>query len=280
MDSSPPRALIAEDEPLLATALERALAKAWPQLRIEATVGDGHAAEREALALLPDVLFFDIHMPGQTGLQAAAALVDEWPAQRPFPALVFLTAYDQYALQAFEAQALDYLLKPLQIERLHKTVARVQQLLAARAAQPLLPAATLAQLRSLLALAPAERAAAADCAAPAVSASAPALRFIQAGSGAHITMVPVADVLVFEAADKYVRVLTATHEHLIRTPLRELADQLEPGVFWQIHRGTLVRASAIARATRSEVGKLSLSLHGRPETFVVSRLYAGQFRAM
>ncbi|MBH1979721.1 MAG: response regulator, partial [Comamonadaceae bacterium] len=132
MNTPAPRALIAEDEPLLAAGLRHELALAWPALQVVATVGDGLAAVREALALEPDVLFFDIRMPGQSGLDAAAELADAWPQHKPFPALVFLTAYDQYAVQAFEAQAVDYLRKPLQAARLQKTVARVQQHLTAR----------------------------------------------------------------------------------------------------------------------------------------------------
>jgi DNA-binding LytR/AlgR family response regulator len=269
------RALIAEDEPLLADALQQELARAWPGLQIAARVGDGLSAVREALALAPEVLFFDIRMPGQSGLEAAAELADAWPEGTPFPALVFLTAYDQYAVQAFEAQAVDYLLKPLQRGRLEKTVARVQALLAARGsgAQPV-DEATLAQLRQLLA-------SASGAGTPGIAAPAAApLRFIQAGSGGRIDMVPVDEVLVFEAADKYVRVLTAGREHLVRTPLRELLAQLDTQQFWQIHRGTLVRASAIASVVRSESGKQSVLLHGRPEAFAVSRLYAAQFRAM
>ena len=149
MNTSPPRALIAEDEPLLAAALQHELARAWPALHIAATVADGLAAAREALRLQPDVLFFDIRMPGQSGIDAAAELADAWPDDQPFPALVFATAYDQYAVQAFEAQAVDYLLKPIQADRLARTVAKVQGLLAQRAsavattgAPPAAPSAT------------------------------------------------------------------------------------------------------------------------------------------
>src|SRR6185369_7507341 len=125
--------LIAEDEPLLARELQAELARAWPELHISAVVGDGASAVGQALALRPDVLFFDIRMPGQSGLEAAAELADEWPQDVPFPALVFVTAYDQYAVQAFEAQAVDYLLKPVQFARLQKTVAKLRQMLARRA---------------------------------------------------------------------------------------------------------------------------------------------------
>ncbi len=272
MTAPAPRALIAEDEPLLAAALQHALAQAWPALQVVATVGDGLSAVRQALALRPEVLFFDIRMPGQSGLEAAAELADAWPADTPFPALVFVTAYDQYAVQAFEAQAVDYLLKPVQAARLQKTVQKLQQTLTHQAPAATVLEATMAQLRHLLA--------APGMAAPANPQTNAPLTLIQASSGSQIHMVPVSEVLYFEAADKYVRVLTATHEHLIRTPLKDLAAQLDPQVFWQVHRGTLVRASAIRNVTRDEAGKLHLALQGRPEKLAVSRLYAHLFKAM
>ncbi|WP_066272220.1 LytR/AlgR family response regulator transcription factor [Hydrogenophaga palleronii] len=266
-------ALIAEDEPLLAQALQAELQRAWPGLRVLATVGDGQAAVAQALALQPDVLWLDIRMPGQSGLQAAAELAEEWPDGVPFPALVFVTAFDAYAVQAFEQQAVDYVLKPVQPERLARTVQRVQQVLAQRSA-PVAGAfdeATLARLRALLGSDGGGNAA----------ASAPArLQVIPAGVGQGIRMVPVAEVLVFEAADKYVRVLTADSEVLIRTPLKELLPQLDPAVFWQVHRGSVVRADAIHSVTRSEAGRLSLRVRGRSEAWAVSRLYADRFRAM
>jgi len=276
---SSPRALIAEDEPLLATALRHELAQAWPELQIVATVGDGLAAVQQALALQPEVLFFDIRMPGQSGLEAAAELADAWPAGTPFPALVFVTAYDQYAVQAFEAQAVDYLLKPVQPGRLRKAVLKLQATLDRQATPAALDfEATLERLRALVAL-PGAGGAGAPGAPNAAPQPAP-LSVIQASSGAQIHMVPVADVVYFEAADKYVRVLTATQEYLIRTPLKELAAQLDAEVFWQVHRGTLVRASAIASAVRDESGRLHLRLRDRPESLPVSRLYAHRFKAM
>lgn len=259
-------ALIAEDEPLLAAALRAELARAWPELRIVAQVGDGASAVREVLALRPQVLFLDIRMPGMTGLEAAADLAEEWSPGEPFPALVFVTAYDQYAVQAFEAQAVDYVLKPVVPERLARTVRRVQQRLAEQASTA--PAghaddATFERLRALLA-------------APA----APTLKVIQASVGNTIRLVPVDEVLVFEAADKYVRVLTSEAELLIRTPLKDLLPQLDDSVFWQVHRGTVVRATAVRTAHRDEAGKLSLEVAGLKERVPVSRLYAGRFRAM
>jgi DNA-binding LytR/AlgR family response regulator len=268
MSNDAPTALIAEDEPLLALALQTELTRAWPALQIVASVGDGVSAVRQALALQPDVLFFDIRMPGMNGLEAAAELAEQWPQSgKAFPALVFVTAYDQYAVQAFEAQAVDYLLKPLQAQRLQKTISKLQLALAKPAQSAINFEATLSQLRGLLG-------------ATGVAASMPPLAVIQASVGNIIRMVPVDDVLCFEAADKYVRVLTAEREYLIRTPLKELLDQLDTQVFWQIHRGTVVRALAIESVTRDEAGKTSLALRGLKEKFVVSRLYAHLFKAM
>jgi len=290
-----PTALIAEDEPLLAAALQAELGRAWPELKVLAVVGDGASAVTQALRLKPDVLFFDIRMPGQSGLDAAAELADEWNTGAepdgsngtPFPALVFVTAYDQYAVQAFEAQAMDYVLKPIQAARLQKTVSKVQLALASRArvateniatggpdktGDDAQLDATLAQLRHLLAATPG-----------ALPGAAP-LKVIQASVGTAIRMVPVDEVDYFEAADKYVRVLTSgkqgQHEYLLRTPLKELLPQLDTQDFWQVHRGAVVRASAVDMVTRDEAGKLWLALRGRPEKLAVSRLYAHLFKAM
>jgi DNA-binding LytR/AlgR family response regulator len=263
-----PSALIAEDEPLLAQALQAELARAWPELRIAATAGDGAAAVQAALQHRPDVLFFDIRMPGLGGLDAAAELADAWPQDIPFPALVFVTAYDQYALQAFEAQAVDSVLKPVQPARLQKTVEKLRRVLAQRATQGADLDATLGQLRHLL-----------QAASPA-AAPQPLLKVIQASVGSAIRMVPVAEVVYFEAADKYVRVVCADGEVLIRTPLKDLLPQLEPQLFWQVHRGTVVRATAVDSVQRDEAGKLHLVLRGRKERLAVSRLYAHLFKAM
>ena len=271
-------ALIAEDEPLLAANLQAELARAWPELRIVANVGHGAAAVEQALALRPDLVFLDIRMPGMTGLEAAQALAEDWPIETgtPLPLIVFVTAYDQYALQAFEHAAVDYVLKPVQPERLAQTCARAQAALKARrepatGGAPAAIEATLSQLRSLLG---APGGLAASAAAP------PLLTVIQASVGAAIHMVPVADVLYFEAADKYVRVITAEREYLIRTALRELLPQLDAQRFWQVHRGTVVRADAIATAVRDESGKVHLTLRGSKDKLGASRLYAPLFKAM
>ena len=278
-------ALIAEDEPLLAQALRAELALAWPELQIVASVGDGLSAVREALRLLPRVLFLDIRMPGLDGLSAAAELADHWPDdQAPMPQLVFVTAYDEYAARAFDAQALDYVLKPVQADRLRRTVARLKQALSAAGgtettADDVL-ASTLAQWRQLLTAA----GAAAPLSPASASGSTGPLKFIAASesgsSGATVRMVPVDDVLYFEAADKYVRVLTEDREYLIRTPLRQLLPQLDAQVFWQVHRAVLVRSDAIESVHRDDAGKQHLTLRGRSEKIPVSRLYAHLFRAM
>jgi len=279
-----PRALIAEDEPLLAEGLRAELAAVWPALQVVASVGDGLSALAQTLSLRPEVCFFDIRMPGCSGLEAAQALAEDWPEATPLPLLVFVTAYDDHALQAFEAQAVDYLVKPLDRQRLAACVARLQARLQARPAArsaeqapagPGLAVAdegtleqTLMQLRGLLAAAAGARA------AP------PRLAVIQAQVGALVHLVPVEEVLYFEAADKYVRVVTAEREHLIRASLRELLPQLDPAAFWQVHRGTVVQARAIRSARREESGKVTLTLKGRAETLTASRLYASLFKGM
>ena len=270
-------ALIAEDEPLLAANLQAELATLWPALQVIANVGHGAAAVERALALTPDVVFLDIRMPGMTGLEAAQALAEDWPEGAPLPLVVFVTAYDQYALQAFERAAADYVLKPVQSDRLAQTCARLQAALRMRgeatAAAPAPAAldATLTQLRQLLA---------APGLVGAASAAPQLLSVIQASVGAAIHMVPVADVLYFEAADKYVRVVATEREYLIRTSLRDLLPQLDAQRFWQIHRGTVVRADAIATALRDESGKVHITLRGHKDRLVASRLYAHLFKAM
>lgn len=261
--SPPVRALIAEDEALLADALSAQLQRLWPGLEIAGIAPNGVAAVEQALALQPDVLFLDIRMPGQSGLEAARELADEWPDKRPFPLLVFVTAYDDYAIQAFEQAAIDYLLKPANDERLALSVARLQTRLKDKNDQGL--EKVLAQLRSL---------------APGIPAVQERLRMIRAAVGNQIRLIPVDDVVYFEATDKYVNVVTADGEALIRTSLRELIPQLDPERFWQVHRGTIVQIAEVAAAQRDEAGKLSLKLRKRPEMLAVSRLFAHLFRQM
>lgn len=276
--NAPPRAVIAEDEPLLAAALRHELAGLWPELQVLALAPDGHAAVAAALTQQPDVLFLDIRMPGLSGLDAAQAVLEDWPDDAGLPPLiVFVTAHDQHALAAFEHAAIDYVLKPVEPLRLARTCERLQAALAQRAASK--PAAgpggieaALAPLRALLQ----ERL---DQALTSFESTEP-LRVLQAGVGNTLHMVPVAEVVYLEAADKYVRVVTASGEHLLRSSLRELLPRLPADQFWQVHRSTVVRAEAIATVTRSESGKLTLALRGCPDKLAVSRLYAHRFKAM
>jgi DNA-binding LytR/AlgR family response regulator len=263
-------ALIAEDEPLLAANLRAELAQQWPELRVVSSVSDGEAAVERALALRPDVLFLDIRMPGMTGLEAAQALAEDWPDEAPFPLLVFVTAYDRYAMQAFERQAVDYLLKPVTSDRMAQCCARLVRMLGERKAVPQTVEQTVDQLRALLGV---------DALAG-PTAAAPRLEVIQAGVGDTVHMVPIDEVIYFEAADKYVRVITASREHLIRTSLRELVPQLDPQRFWQVHRGTVVQARCVQSARREDSGKVVLTLRGRSEKVVASRLYAHLFKGM
>jgi DNA-binding LytR/AlgR family response regulator len=265
MTTTTPRALIAEDEPVLAQALAQALARLWPALQIVASVGNGVAAVEQTLALQPDVLFLDIRMPGRSGLEAAELLAEDWPDSQPFPLVVFVTAYDDYALQAFDQAASDYVLKPVSDARLAKTVARLQARLAQPASRGDALEQVLGQLRAL---------------APAPAGSAPRLSVIRAAVGNQIRLIRVPDVIYFEATDKYVNVVTADSESLIRMSLRELLDQLDPAQFWQIHRGTVVAIDHVSAAVRDDSGRLRLSLRGRSETLPVSRVFAHLFKQM
>ena len=299
MTSPTPRALIAEDEPILAAALAHALQRLWPELDIVATCPNGVEALRQGLALQPDILFLDIKMPGKTGLEAAEELAEQWPDGVPFPHIVFVTAYDEYALAAFEHAAADYVLKPVNDARLAKTVERLQQRLRdsgiGKGVGNGTAAATAAAAATLTATsAPATTATAAPAAGTASNDNmarllaqlqamlppAPRLQMIRAAVGNSVRMIALADVVYFEALDKYINVVCQDSEALIRTSLKELLPQLDPQQFWQIHRGTIVNASAIATAVRDEAGKLSLTLRQHPAQLRVSPLYAHLFRQM
>ncbi len=261
-----PTALIAEDEPILAATLAATLNRLWPELAIVATCGHGQAALEQALALQPDVLFLDIKMPGKTGLEAAEELAEAWQGAQPFPQVVFVTAYDDYAVQAFDNAAADYVLKPVSDERLGRTVARLKERLKDRqkGGEGAGMDALMAQLRALAQPAPA----------------AERLGMIRAAVGNTVRMIPIGDVLYFEALDKYVNVVTADGEALIRTTLKELLPQLDDKQFWQVHRGTIVNAGSVLAAHRDEAGKLALQIRHRPERLRVSPLYAHLFRQM
>jgi len=279
-----PTALIAEDEPLLAGHLRQELARVWPELDVVAMAADGLTALRRGLELRPQVAFLDIRMPGLSGLEVAAALAEDWPddADAPFPLLVFVTAYDQYAVQAFERQAVDYLLKPVDAQRLARSVQRLQARLAPHPAAPVVPtgSSTANALTQAVEQLQALTRSIAAGAGQEVGHPVARLEVIQAQVGHTVHLVPVDEVLYFEAADKYLRVVTADQEHLIRLSMRELLPQLDPQRFWQVHRGTVVQARAVSRAIRDEAGRVTLQLRERPERLTVSRLYAQRFKGM
>jgi DNA-binding LytR/AlgR family response regulator len=269
--SAPVRALIAEDEPILAAVLAQALQRLWPGLEIVATAPNGLAAVEQSLALRPDVLFLDIKMPGQTGLEAAEELAERWDDAQPFPEVVFVTAYDDYALKAFEQAAADYVLKPVSDERLRRTVGRLRQRVDARHDAPLDArqdgggmAQLVEQMRALLPQAPHPE----------------HLSTIRAAVGNMVRMIPVQDVVYFQALDKYVSVATADSEALIRLPIRDLIAQLDPAQFCQVSRSSIVNMKQVASASRDEMGKLTLALHGRADRLKVSPLFAHLFRQM
>lgn len=257
-------ALIAEDEPILAATLSHALARLWPELQVVATCPNGVDALEQALALRPQVLFMDIKMPGKSGLEAAEELAERWDGAQPFPQIVFVTAYDDFAVAAFDQAAADYVLKPVNDARLGKTVERLKQRLERKEETGGLDA-LLAQMRALL---------------PGLAAPAERLTMIRAAVGNQVRMIPVDEVVYFEAVDKYVNVVTADGEALIRTTLKELLPQLDDKRFWQVHRGTIVNAGCVASSVRDEMGKLTLNLKTRPERLRVSPLYAHLFRQM
>ncbi len=267
------RALIAEDEPILALTLQKMLGKLWPDLQICALAENGVQAVQEALTQLPDILFLDIKMPGKTGLEVAQELAEEWPDNKPFPLIVYVTAYDEYAVEAFEHSASDYVLKPISEERLTKTVQRLKARLDDGAQRPNELERVLEQLRHLV---PGQ-----SLPGGQQSQQSPErLRIIRAAVGNQIRMINVDDVLYFEATDKYINVVTKEHSSLIRSSLRELLPQLDSSVFWQIHRSTVVNTLHIHIANKDETGKITLKLKGSEDKLQVSRVYAHLFRQM
>ena len=264
-----PTALIADDEPLLAADLKSRLDALWPELEIAAVCHDGPDALARLEAQKPDIAFLDIRMPGLTGLEVAARL--DFPCH-----VVFVTAYDQYAVEAFERAAVDYVLKPADEVRLAKTVARLKRALGEPSASE----------RDRLALAIADvlgKVSTLESRAgtsPGNTAKPAWLKWIRASVGDSVRLVPTADVRYFQAADKYTSVVMAAGELLIRTPIRELTEQLDPDVFWQVHRGTIVNAGFITGARHDASGRVVLDLRDRPEQLTVSRAYAHLFRQM
>jgi len=262
-----PTAVIAEDEPVLARTLTRLLEQAWPELCIAGVAEDGLRATELALAEAPDVVFLDIKMPGRNGIDVAAAVADDWPDERAEPLFVFVTAFDEFAVSAFERAAVDYLLKPATAERLQQTVERLKTRLAVRTAQSVAGerAALIQRMQSIAAspVEPGER-----------------IKVIRAGVGNTVRMIPLVDAVCFEATEKYVNVVTPTGEALVRMSLRELMARIDSTDFIQVHRSVMVNASAILSATRDENGHYSLAVRGLQRPLKVSRAFGHLFRPM
>ena len=252
--------MIAEDEELLRTSLLLQLGEAWPGLRIVAECEDGASALEAIAEHRPDVAFLDIRMPGLTGIEVAAALGEVSPHTQ----VVFVTAYDQYAIDAFEQGAIDYLLKPVARDRLQATVQRLQARVAAGRPDP----ATLDALLQHLARRPAE------------PEAAPPLAWITANSGRETRLIMLDEVAYFRADSKYTVVVTAEGEALLRTPLKELLEALDPRQFRQVHRSTIVNLKAVASVVRDDSGKGTLRLKGRSETLPVSVPFMALFKGM
>lgn len=253
--------------------LRSRLAEVWPELQVVAEARHGAEAVQMTQAHRPDVVFLDIRMPGMTGVEAAREIAQmEVGDDEYLPEVVFITAYDQYAIEAFEQGAADYVLKPAERERLRVTVERIRKRLAARQVPDGdltadLVSAPLQQLLHRLG-------------GGAASPSRSPLKWIQASVGAAIQMIPVGDVLFFMSDEKYTRVQTPQVEALIRKPIKELVDELDPDAFWQIHRSTLVAVSAITAVTRDFRGRQVVSVKGHPQKLEVSRSYAHLFKGM
>jgi DNA-binding LytR/AlgR family response regulator len=252
--------VIAEDEALLRNALVQLLAEAWPELNVVASCEDGAAALEAIAAHQPDVVFLDIRMPGLSGLEVAAALTD----CSPLTQVVFVTAYDQYAIDAFERGAVDYLQKPVAPERLAATVRRLKARAAGTGADAALLAALLRQLGDNLPLA----------------GRAPPLVWLTASAGNETRLIMVDDIAYFQSDTKYTVVMTADGEALLRKPIRELLEVLDAAIFKQIHRSTIVNLKAIASIARDEMGRGVVRLKTRPETLAVSQPFMALFRNM
>ena len=245
-----PTALIAEDEPLLAAELREELARLWPELAICAVVNDGHAALRAIAQHRPAVLFLDVQMPGPTGIEVARVTGAN-------AHVVFITAFDHYAVQAFEEGAVDYLLKPLETARLARALRRVRERLAK-------PPADLTHLLEQIQRGPQTE----------------TLRWITVLNGREVRLITVDDICYFRADNKYVAVVTAESESLITTSLAELLERLDPNVFWQVHRSTVVNVNAVHSVRRAVAGHLELKLKQRSETLRVSSAHAHLFKHM
>lgn len=248
-----PTAVIADDEPLLRSQLRMRLARLWPELQVVHEMENGRDVEQVIASHAPRLFFLDIHMPGVNGLEAARAI-----GRRAH--VVFVTAFDQYAVEAFEQGAIDYVLKPFNEERLADTVGRLRERLAAA---PAGMDELVERLAGRLAPRPAEH-----------------LRWIKASVGQSVRLIPVEEVLFFQSDEKYTRVVTADAETLIRKSIKELLDELDPEKFWQVHRATIVNVDAVASVRRGLKDQAEIALKGHRETLVVSRNFTHLFKQM
>jgi DNA-binding LytR/AlgR family response regulator len=253
-----PTAIIADDERLMRDQLRMRLSQVWPELEILGEAKNGDEAVELVAQLKPDLTFLDIRMPGKTGMEAAHEIGGQ-------SHVVFVTAYDQYAVEAFERGAIDYLLKPTEVERLKLTVDRLKERLGKPKGEAVNDSVT-AMLSQL---------------AEKIAAPKPKyLQWIQASIGQDLRMIPVEDILFFRSDEKYTCVQTEKFEALIRKPVRDLADELDPSLFWQIHRATLVNVNAIEGVTRDIRGRHLVLVKGRPEKLEVSRSFLHLFKQM
>ena len=274
-----PRAVIADDERLMRDQLRARLAQVWPALEIVAEAKNGLEAIQAVKDHQPDVIFLDIRMPGLTGVEAAKEIAQlDLGEEALLPEMVFITAYDQYALDAFEQGAVDYVLKPAEPERLRVTAERLQKRLMQRAAEDSPEMAPSASTES--AGAPSVQQLLHVLSAQLKGQPTQYLSWLQASVGQSIQMVSVDDVLFCISDDKYTRVQTLKQEFLIRKPIKELVEELDPKVFWQIHRSTLVNVKAIAGVQRDERGRQEVLIKGRPDRLTVSRSASQLFRGM
>jgi len=277
-----PRAVLADDERLMRDQLRVRLAEAWPELQIVAEAKNGAEAVELVEQHRPDVVFLDIRMPGMTGVEAARQIAQlDLGEDGMLPEIVFITAYDQYAVEAFEQGAADYILKPAERDRLLVTVARIRRRLAARADTGAAPPTGAASPAAAADLPPQPLQQLLHRLAAGQPGGRPAyLKWIQATVGSSIQMIPVDEVLFFISDEKYTRVQTPQVEALIRKPIKELVDELDPEAFWQIHRSTLVAVHAIAGVTRDFRGRQIVSVKGHPQKLEVSRSYTHLFKGM
>jgi DNA-binding LytR/AlgR family response regulator len=247
-----PTALIAEDEPLMRERLKDKLAEVWPELTIVAEAEDGEQALALFNELQPEIAFLDIRMPGLSGLDVADAISAQCH-------VVFITAYDEYALKAFEAGAVDYLLKPVETDRLQAMVERIERKLAT---PPIDLSTLVAELRSTM------------------HANAGHMKWVKAAVGKQVKLIPVSDVLYFQSDTKYTRVVLASGEALIRTPLKDLLIELDPEKFWQVHRGTIVNLDAVSGVLREDAERQFILLKNRQERLPISRQFTHLFKQM